>query len=608
MDKAIVHLAGHDGRGELLDDVPRELRSALLDVRALATHRRAALTLDAQDFGTAVPLLMHARSLLSRDDAGFSCRGALMECNNELGVAWCERGEPSRALPFLRDAQMAHAFAGEEHTTGRGTAEEKTETTPPPTDAEELAHTRTLFLLAQTLGQLRKPDEAARACSWCLRRQLEKKGGDESAAPDEWAQNAAQLSGFYVSKRDWPGAWMCILAATKVIQDAAEEIAEMAAVDVVANVNIARGKFHLARLTLAKDAFKKGGAGDAEVDEDFFNPHEVSSGGEGEAETTTTTTTTTTTSGGGGGGDGDGDDKIEDAKNDDEDDAFEFPSIGLLAKDTREPETGWVPATVDGVRVVFNNAIVAFRNALTYYTLEGHVTEHVNILMDVAAAHVALAVFERGDRKRHDAIQRRRAEKLHDVVERLTNAKYDDLKLTMWHEIGEAHRAIMEQKVIADRPALSYASPARVAAMAYGKYLSAYESRYGAPSTTTTAATDAARAAKPERDGGSLAGRVPKDEEKAYLNARFFRAAVVAKSAGAGSEADALAAALEEHQKIVAYVDAFGPLPFFEEEAEVSRQFAALLPTKINHLRRLEENNIKAVDPLKKMMAGMGMS
>ena len=140
MDKAIVHLAGHDGRGELLDDVPRELRSALLDVRALATHRRAALTLDAQDFGTAVPLLMHARSLLSRDDAGFSCRGALMECNNELGVAWCERGEPSRALPFLRDAQMAHAFAGEEHTTGRGTAEEKTETTPPPTDAEELAH------------------------------------------------------------------------------------------------------------------------------------------------------------------------------------------------------------------------------------------------------------------------------------------------------------------------------------------------------------------------------------------------------------------------------------------------------------------------------------
>ena len=98
------------------------------------------------------------------------------------------------------------------------------------------------------------------------------------------------------------------------------------------------------------------------------------------------------------------------------------------------------------------------------------------------------------------------------------------------------------------------------------------------------------------------------DEEKAYLNARFFRAAVVAKSAGAGSEADALAAALEEHQKIVAYVDAFGPLPFFEEEAEVSRQFAALLPTKINHLRRLEENNIKAVDPLKKMMAGMGMS
>jgi hypothetical protein len=42
-------------------------------------------------------------------------------------------------------------------------------------------------------------DESAAMCGACLRRQVEKKGGAE-ISPDEWAQNTAQLAGFYVSK------------------------------------------------------------------------------------------------------------------------------------------------------------------------------------------------------------------------------------------------------------------------------------------------------------------------------------------------------------------------------------------------------------------------
>jgi len=39
-------------------------------------------------------------------------------------------------------------------------------------------------------------DESATMCGACLRRQLE----SGAFTPDEWAQNTAQMAGFYVSK------------------------------------------------------------------------------------------------------------------------------------------------------------------------------------------------------------------------------------------------------------------------------------------------------------------------------------------------------------------------------------------------------------------------
>ena len=229
---------------------------------------------------------MDARGRLSRPGASpVTCRSALLDANNLLGVLWTNRSEPERALPFLEEAQNVYNTPlppsptpqdGERGDSGGGT-------TTTTSSKEEAAHTQTLFYLAQVLGQLGREEESAAMCGACLRRQIEKKGGVDGISPEEWAQNAAQLAGFYVSKACWATARHCIAAADKVYGEAfpqwarkhvkkeargatdagagdAEEELEDKVADVGANVQLAWGKLHLHRLMAARDLFASRGA------------------------------------------------------------------------------------------------------------------------------------------------------------------------------------------------------------------------------------------------------------------------------------------------------------------------------------------------------------
>jgi hypothetical protein len=115
-------------------------------------------------------------------------------------MLWTNRNEPAKALPFLRDAEGIYKSGG-----GGSGGEGRTK-------KEEDGHTQTLFYLAQILGSMGQEDESASMCGACLRRQLE--SGDFT--PDEWAQNTAQMAGFYVSKACWATARHCIAAADQV--------------------------------------------------------------------------------------------------------------------------------------------------------------------------------------------------------------------------------------------------------------------------------------------------------------------------------------------------------------------------------------------------------
>ena len=90
---------------------------------------------------------------------------------------------------------------------------------------------------------------------------------------------------------------------------------------------------------------------------------------------------------------------------------------------------------------------------------------------------------------------------------------------------------------------------------------------------------------------------MPEDEAREYLTARFVRARTVSKTAGAGSEADALTEALREYEAVAEYCER-NDVPWFAEEAKLCREMAELLPTKIANERLREAKDRRAVDPM----------
>lgn len=522
--------------------------------------------MDTEDWAGGEALLMKARARLSmrrrgdgpssvmeRRIASSVVRAALLEANNALGVIWTNRSEPERALPFLEDARAAY----EEAPAGTRTTR------------EEAGHTQTLFYLAQVLGQLGREDESAAMCGGCLRRQLERRGGVGWTSPEEWAQNAAQLAGFYVSKAHWATARHCVAAAERVYDDAYPRWArkhirgEAAAAadgggdasalpdevaDVGANVQLAWGKLHLHRLMAARDLFASRGTSETGIAAAA---------------------------------------KRAAAAGDDHRLDIAFPSLRLAGEGgkaaeavglvSQGPNEGWIPRDVCTARVVFNAAAPRYRAALSHYLLDGFVTEHCDALLDVSSLHKALAFFEAShSRRRHHALQRRRVLRIDAALAQLSPRTFPGLCKTLWFEVGEAHRAVLESKIEAGRPPLRLASAARAAAEGYERFLRAYDD---------------------DENTGQPPERVPEDEERAYLTARFVLARVVSKTHGAGSEAEALARALVEYEAFASYVKRHA-VTGFDAEAGLCAEMAELLPTKIDNLRRLEARDASAVDPL----------
>ena len=394
-------------------------------------------------------------------------------------------------------------------------------------------------------------------------------------SPEEWAQNAAQLSGFYAARACWATARHCVAAAEKVFTMAvpdwrkargpfdsksssqkldlsvAKTLDESAA-DIGANVQLAWGKLHLMRLTAAKELFLSKG--------------EVERGIGGEAKKTA-------------------------ANGDDNRLLVEFPklrlddgtstsaskaakSVGIVSEG---PGEGWVPRDVAGVRIVFNQAAPRYRAALSRYVLDGFVTEHCDVVLDVSSLHKCLAFFEDGNPRRYNSIQRRRVTRVESVAKELSFDRYPGLFKALWFEYAEAHRAVLEGKITRNRPPLSLGEAARCATRGYSAYIDTFKDQVGPNHTAPRRIHD-------------------KEEERTYVTARFIRARTASKQHGQfGSEAAALGVALVDYEFVPAYCEAHG-LEGMEQESGLCSQMCQLLPSKIVHLRSMEKH--AGTDPL----------
>ena len=571
-DDRVAEIAGPD----------EPIVEALLDLRARLAHRRGVIAVETEDPAKAEGLLEDAVTWLrARAGAAPECVHALIDSCNHLGIVWTNRSDPEKAMPHLERAMRVYEDLDPKDPHAK-------------TPDIERAFTNTVFYLAQVYGYVGRDEEAAKLCGACLRRQCEavptaggigSRGGVKGASvsPEEWAQNAAQLAGFYAARACWATARHCAAAAEKVFADAnpgwkSSEVDTSSsevegsiptgsghgvgaldddAANVGANVHLAWAKLHLRRLTAATELFATRGATETGAGGEAKR---AASTGDDNALIVSFPTLRL--------GDGGATSATEAAK-----------TVGIVSQG---PGEGWVPRDVATARAVFNQAARRFRAALARYKLDGFVTEHCDVVLDVARLHKHLAFFEESNPRRYNSLQRRRAERCERVAAELSRDKYPGLYKTLWFEYAEAHRAILEGKIRRGRPPLSLGDAARCATRGYTAYVDTFEDQVGSDRLNPRRIIDS-------------------DEEKTYVTARFIRARTASKQHGQfGSEADALGVALIDYEFVPAYVKAHG-LVGMEQESDLCEQMCALLPTKIVHLRSLEKNAGKdplAVDPL----------
>ena len=570
-DDRVAEIAGPD----------EPIVEALLDLRARLAHRRGVIAVETEDPAKAEGLLEDAVTWLGARAGAPECVHALIDSCNHLGIVWTNRSEPEKAMPHLERAMRVYEDLDPKDPHAK-------------TPDIERAFTNTVFYLAQVYGYVGRDEEAAKLCGACLRRQCEAvptAGGIGSRGGRQGGVGVARGVG---AER---GAARGILRGSRVL----------------GHGEALRGR-RREGLRRRQPRVEELGGGHFELGGRGFDTHRerarrrstrrrrrerrrqraprVGQAAPAKAD----------------GGDGtlrhegrDGDGRRGEAKRaastgDDNALIVSFPTLRLgdggatsateAAKTvgivSQGPGEGWVPRDVATARAVFNQAARRFRAALARYKLDGFVTEHCDVVLDVARLHKHLAFFEESNPRRYNSLQRRRAERCERVAAELSRDKYPGLYKTLWFEYAEAHRAILEGKIRRGRPPLSLGDAARCATRGYTAYVDAFEDQVGSDRLNPRRIIDS-------------------DEEKTYVTARFIRARTASKQHGQfGSEADALGVALIDYEFVPAYVKAHG-LVGMEQESDLCEQMCALLPTKIVHLRSMEKNAGKdplAVDPL----------
>lgn len=344
-------------------------------------------------------------------------QAALQSALNDLGMLWCNRDDDGRAEACLRRAEELYSEqkAGKVDAAARGDARSDKDV--------ESSYTTTVFLLAQVWGKLGDPERSARYCGLTLGRQLKRPG---SYSVSEWGQNATQLAGYYISQGQFLVAEHLLNAASAVtcsrpVGSEGKEVCpdgDEEAADVRANICIGWAKFHLSRLA-------GGDASTTAVEEEVL-------GG-----------------------------------------VLAFEALKLPAPSSLRGPCAC--SSYDEAREAFNASARNFRMALSHYKLDGWVTEHCTILIDVSNLYKQLVPFE-SDLHRKCVLHRHRVKALEPLVAALNAEAFGDLVHSLHLELAETYRAILELKLAGGRPPRKIQAAGGKAADHYRSFLRSFSS------------------------------------------------------------------------------------------------------------------------------------
>jgi hypothetical protein len=178
---------------------PCDQQLQLQHLDAVLDSRLGSNFVQAEELSEGERMLTRAAQLLRGCGASFLLER--VRVLNSVGIVWSGRGEHEKARVHLEEAHAIFSNALEQGSADVGELAE--------------AHTMSCFYLAQVFGHLGQVALSAAMCQVTLRRQCLMPNLDRR----EWAMNAVQLSGYFLTQDDWVNSHRCLAAAEIVLSE-----------------------------------------------------------------------------------------------------------------------------------------------------------------------------------------------------------------------------------------------------------------------------------------------------------------------------------------------------------------------------------------------------
>ena len=355
-----------------------------------------------------------------------------MKCLNMLGILWAGRGIVRKAFLYLISANKLYS----EYSNMKLSDSSRNEI--------ESVYTHNLFYLAQAYGHIGDAKKSGEYCYLTLQRQFSQ-GLDNVASSLDWVKNCMGICDFYLAMGHYKKCALGLMSAEKVLttkvrnpdSDAIiEEDSEIAEQDAElqrrwANLDIAlltrAYRIEVDTLNCEQEGVPYQNSNDEDI-EDNDNGAAIRATSKATDSNISFPPITV----------------FEENRNESSDDEIEYFSgipicsvPFLCVGDIKQYETA---------RVVFLRAQMRIDAAKRFYLLDGHVSDHVQLLQYQSQLYHYLAIFEK-DFKRKLAMENKRIEILEPLLLTLSPVAYEGLHKSISYEVGELYMTLLDIKI-----------------------------------------------------------------------------------------------------------------------------------------------------------------
>ncbi|XP_055026600.2 KIF-binding protein [Misgurnus anguillicaudatus] len=479
-----------------------------------------------------------------------------IQARNQLGILWAGRDEIEKAQGFLEIAESMYLRYMKED--GQAPMDLQDFFVPEGEELSqqertrrfEMAYTHTLYYLAQVYKNLQQYERAGQYCHSTLQRQLEY----NQFVPLEWAINAATLSQYYITKTRYMEARHCLAAASVIATLAGEIPSEAAAKESEAEnekrEELLQKRAEIARcwikycLNLLQDAKKllEDNIGELDLDRQ---------------------------------------EELMRARRNEEDEKEKGRKSAVLfgSSDTfdsicslEEKVSSIFPLDFEEARAIFLVGQSYVAQAKEYYAMDGHVTDHIEILQDHSALFKVLAFFEQ-DLERRCKMHKRRVDMLEPICKDLNAQYYLLICRQLQFELAETYYEMMDLKLAVadkqDQPDVHTVKKFNHLCSASMKYYQMFLDSIRSPE-------------------GKFPEKIEDDVLRPALVAKFRVARLQSKliSNHLPTQLENLNLSLETYNFVVQYCEEHPEAKqVVETELELSEEMVSLLPLKINRIQ-----------------------